>query len=176
MPGSTSLIPLYVRIQNLWRDSHYSRKCPISVSDPDTPAFGTRFALVRPNSFAALVAPTLSEKKRFRLGGGASYSHNAHKVQSLPIVVVAVVVPFPRVSGLSKLLGVSPSLYGSCPITLFPNLQTNCLTMTFSPFGMCYRFVRSSPLPWLTSQGCPLQYFIDDRFSARMRAIGCQEF
>ena len=77
-----------------------------------------------------------------------------------------------RASWLSSLLGASPSPCGSCSIALFPEFaDMKCLTMTFSPFEMRYRFIRSPPLPWLMSQGCPLQYFIDDRFSARMRPL-----
>jgi hypothetical protein len=75
--------------------------------------------------------------------------------------LIVVVALSPRDVRLSNSSGASSlSLYGSCPLTLFPEFaDMKCVTMGFSHLAMRHRFLRPSPLnplPWQTSPGSPL--------------------
>ena len=152
------------------RDSGCERKCAISASDPDSPAFWDSLRPRPAQYFCRAHDTDPSGEKAVRLLAveRATARMNIKSNHDL-------------LSLWHHLASISCQSYWEPPRHYVGLILSRCFPIcryevfdndVFS-VGMRYRFKYSS---WLTSQRCPLQYFIDDRFSARMRAIGCQEF
>jgi hypothetical protein len=112
-----------------------SCECVISDSDPDNPAFGSRFAVVRHNIFTSARAIDPFGAQSLRL---LAVERPARRVHSRLIVIVAL---SRRVCWLSKSLGASLSLAlsGSHPSVLFPGLHINGFRLgihTIIPFAL----------------------------------------